>query len=491
MRSVSFMFALIPVAAAMFLSLQVNPENEPPADGELSTPYRVEVLARNLHVPWAITFLPDRRIFFTERTGTVRVMHNDILLPESALTIDVAQGNKMGMLGLVADPHFSDNHFLYLAYNYRLEPFDPAHPQFRMRVARYREKQDKLLDPRTLIEDIPAWTNHTGGRMRFASDGTLYLTTGDANEPPRAQMLDTYNGKILRLNSDGSAPASNPYVHQDGVHPEIWSYGHRNPQGLDFQPGTGNILETEHGPLGGDEINWISPGHNYGWPVIDHRRTHEGMETPLLEFSPSIAPGSASFYRGKTFPELYGNFLVACLRGEGLLRVELDGQQVRKVSWLFHHTFGRIREVTESPEGYLYISTSQLDPEEGYPRPGDDDDLLLRIVPATVRASGQPVYAPTPMVVEAQRLARALPPAGTVERVIAQRCAACHGSRLKETMPQEIINNHWVYPMDDAALGNIVRNGIKEKGMPAARDLSDADVASLVAFLRASSKKNN
>jgi glucose/arabinose dehydrogenase len=155
---------------------------------------------------------------------------------------------------------------------------------------------------------------------------------------------------------------------------------------LDFQPGTGRLLETEHGPLGGDEINWILPGHNYGWPEIDHRRTHEGMEAPFLEFSPSIAPGSASFYRGQAFPELHGNFLVGCLRGEGMLRVELDGSHVRKMSWLFHHTFGRIREITESAEGYLYISTSQQDPAEGIPRPGDDDDLLLRIVPASLRA---------------------------------------------------------------------------------------------------------
>ena len=489
MRSGSLMVALVPLAAAVFMSTQVNPENDPPPEGQLSTPYRVEVLAKNLHVPWAIVFLPDRRVFFTERTGAVRVMHDDILSPEPALTIDVAQGNKMGMLGLVVDPKFPVNHFLYLAYNYRVEPFDPTHPEFRMRVARYREERDKLVDQKTLIENIPAWTNHTGGRMRFASDGTLYVTTGDANDPPLAQRTDTYNGKILRINTDGSAPADNPYFHQSGVRPEIWSYGHRNPQGLDFQPGTGRILETEHGPLGGDEINWILPGRNYGWPVIDHRRTHAGMESPLLEFSPSIAPGSASFYHGRAFSELQGNFLVACLRGEGLLRVELDGIQVRKVSWLFHHTFGRIREVTESPEGYLYISTSQLDPDEGYPRPGDDDDLLMRIVPASVPTSGHPTYAPSPTMIEAQRLARALPPVGTVERLIAQRCAACHGAQLRVTMPSEVINNHWEYPMDDAALRIIIKDGIKDKGMPGARDLNDADVASLIAYLRASSKK--
>jgi glucose/arabinose dehydrogenase len=478
------------VSLAALPSLQDNPEGTPPTDGQLSTPYRVEVLARDLHVPWAITFLPDRRIFFTERTGAVRVMHNDTLLPAAALTIDVAQGNKMGMLGLVADPNFSKNHFLYLAYNYRVEPFDPAHPEFRMRVVRYREQTDKLVEPKTLIEDIPAWTNHTGGRMRFAANGTLFVTTGDANNPPLAQRLDTYNGKILRLKTDGTAPSDNPYVHQDGARPEIWSYGHRNPQGLDFQPGTGRLLETEHGPLGGDEINWILPGHNYGWPEIDHRRTHEGMEAPFLEFSPSIAPGSASFYRGQAFPELHGNFLVGCLRGEGMLRVELDGSHVRKMSWLFHHTFGRIREITESAEGYLYISTSQQDPVEGIPRPGDDDDLLLRIVPASLRASGHPTYAPSVATLEAQRLAHAGPAAGSVESVIAQHCAACHGPRLTVGMSQNVVNSHWIYPMTDAELSNIIRNGIKAKGMPPASGLSDSDVSSLIAYLRAKKDQN-
>jgi hypothetical protein len=228
---------------------------------------------------------------------------------------------------------------LYLAYNYKVKPFEPALPEFRMRVLRYREQTDKLVEPKTLIEDIPAWSNHTGGRMRFAADGTLFVTTGDANNPPLAQRLDTYNGKILRLKTDGTVPADNPYVHQDGARPEIWSYGYRNPQGLDFQPGTGRLLEAEHGPLGGDEINWLLPGHNYGWPVIDHCRSHEGMETPLLEFSPSIAPDTASFYRGQAFSRLHGNFLAGCLRGEGMLRAELDGSHVSKMSWLFHRTF--------------------------------------------------------------------------------------------------------------------------------------------------------
>jgi glucose/arabinose dehydrogenase len=478
----------LPLAIALASGGDPNPPNERPTEGKLTTPYRVEVLARNLHVPWALAFLPDRRIFFTERTGAVRVMHNDTLLAEPALVIDVAQGNKMGMLGLVADPHFAANHFLYLAYNYRLEPFDEAHPQFRMRVVRYREAHDKLVDPKTLIENIPAWSNHTGGRMRFASDGTLYLTTGDANDPPMAQRLDTYNGKILRINSDGSIPPDNPYIHQQGARPEIWSYGHRNPQGIAFQPGTGKLLETEHGPLGGDEVNWIVPKHNYGWPVIDHRKTQAGMETPLLEFSPSIAPGSASFYHGRTFPELHDNFLVACLRGEGVLRVELDGERVKQVTMLFHRDFGRIRDLYESPEGYLYLSTSQQDPVEGTPRPDDDDDLLLRLVPSTLAPSGHPTYSPSAATLALVAQARTAPPAGSAEAIIATHCSACHGPQMRVGMPQSVTGNHWVYPMDDAALKGIIQHGIPEKGMPPVQGVSDSEVNSLILYLRNQSK---
>ena len=374
----------------------VNPEKQPPADGDFSTPYRVEVLAKGLHVPWSIVVLPDKRVFFTERTGAVRVMHHDRLLDAPALTIAVAQGNKMGMLGMAADPHFSAESLSLPGLRLPTRTLrSGADPQFRLRLVRYRELHDKLVEPKTPIENLPAWSNHTGCRLRFAPDGTLYFTDGDANEPAKAQQLSEFNGKIFRVNVDGSPAAGNPFVRKENAHAEIWSYGHRNPQGLDFQPSTGRMIETEHGPLGGDEINWIDPGKNYGWPVIDHRRSQEGMVTPLLEFSPSIAPGSASFYRGSVFPELHNNLLIGCLRGEGILRVEFDGSEPKKVSWLLHKTFGRIRDIAETPEGYLYVSTSMHDAVEGYPRPGEEDDLLLRIVPASLPPSGHPTYKPS------------------------------------------------------------------------------------------------
>ena len=478
--------------ACLALTAPAAAQDTHPPEGQLTTPYRLEVVAENLRVPWSVGFLPDGRIVFTERLGRVRIIDkNGALLPDPALTVDVALGNKMGLLGLAVDPHFADNHFLYVAHDYRLEPFDPQHAQYRLRVVRYREENNRLTDAHILIEDVPAWTNHTGCRLRFGSeDGKLYFTTGDANDPPMAQRLDRLNGKILRLNPDGSIPEDNPYVHQSGARPEIWSYGHRNPQGLDFQPGTNKLLETEHGPNGGDEINWITATHNYGWPVIDHRRTQEGMEAPFLEFSPAVAPGSASFYRGDAFPELKGNFLIACLRGESVLRVELDGTRSRGFSFLFHHLIGRVRECAESPEGYLYLSSSQYDPDEGKPRPDDHDDLLLRLVPASTPPSRYREFKPT--VADLAAMASPAAPALTgVAAVIVQNCAACHGQNLAGGMQKSLVSGEWKYAHTDDDLRRVIKNGLPEMGMPPApTTLTSADIESLVTYIRTHEKKN-
>lgn len=476
------------------------------ADGTLRTPYRVERVAADLRVPWGLTFLPDGRIIFTEREGRVRIIERGRLLTEPALSIKVAQGNKMGLLGVAQDPDFARNHVIYIAYDYEVPALSgDEDPPFQLRVARYQLQGNKVVEPKTLIENIPAATNHTGSRLVFGPrDGKLYVTTGDADRPINAQRLDRLNGKILRLNPDGSIPVDNPFTNQPGARGEIWSYGHRNPQGLVFEPGTGRLLDTEHGPFGGDEINWIEKGHNYGWPVIDHARTQEGMDAPVFEFSPSVAPGEALFYQGQAFPELRGMLLVACLRGEGVLRIEHEDGELSTVQRLFRKQFGRIRSLTKSPEGYLYLTTSQFDPAEGKPRP--TYDLVFRIVPARVASSGYPSLVPgkappeNAVAEETLSLIATLSskdncgachaPAEAKERVrvvlttIDRDCSACHGIGLLggSTAPG-LLEGHWKYATDDESLKTIISNGLMDRGMPANPQLKPQEMRALIHYL--------
>lgn len=340
-------------------------------------PFRVEIVARDLRVVWSIAFAPDGRVFFTERPGRVRMIEKGKLLAEPLLTLpDVDATGKLGAMGLTLHPRFAKNRWLYVAYSYR-----DARGQ-HVRVVRYRENRKSLTDRTVIIENIPAYTNHAGCRLRFGPDGKLYITTGDANRPELAQRLDSLAGKILRVNEDGTVPQDNPFAGRTDARPEIWSYGHRNGQGMDWQPGTNALFASEHGPAAGDEINVIGRGKNYGWPTVHHEQSALGMESPLLAYNPlpAIAPASGMFYRGKAFPEFQNDLLVGCLRGECILRVRLDGNRVVDQERLLEKRFGRIREVAEAPDGSIYFSTSQFDPPEGKPRA--EYDQILRLIPA-------------------------------------------------------------------------------------------------------------
>lgn len=342
------------------------------------TNFRVETVASGLQVPWSIVWAPDGRMIFTERSGRVRVYEKGQLRAEPLFTVpDVEQRAESGLMGLALHPQFATNRLLYLAYAYKGEGQ-------RVRVVRYRESPSGLADRKVIIEEIPAAQFHAGCRMRFGPDGKLYITTGDATDRELAQKLDSLAGKILRLNDDGSVPGDNPFVGRANSRPEIWSYGHRNGQGIDFQPATDLLFETEHGPSGfdgpggGDEVNIVDKGKNYGWPVIHHRATREGMESPLLEYTPACAPASGAFYRGATFPQFKGNFFFGCLRGERIIRVILDGRRVVSQEDLLAGKYGRIRDIAEGPDGSLYFSTSNKD---GRGTPASDDDRILRLVP--------------------------------------------------------------------------------------------------------------
>jgi aldose sugar dehydrogenase len=351
------------------------------ADGGTIPPgLKVESVLGGLSVPWSIAFTPEQDMIFTERPGRVSMLRKGSSKPEVLAVIpDVEQRSESGLMGLTLHPDYATNRLLYLAYAYAAEAGQ------RVKVVRMREEKGKLTDAHLILDGIPAAPFHAGCRLRFGPDGKLYITTGDATQPPLAQRLDSLAGKTLRINDDGSVPEDNPFVGQSGVRPEIWSLGHRNAQGLDFQPGTGLMFQTEHGPSGndgpggGDEVNIVKKGGNYGWPIIHHRQDRLGLEPPLLEYTPAVAPASGMFYSGKALPDFNDNFFFGCLRGEAIIRVVLDGANVVRQDRLFTGQFGRIREVAQGPDGAIYFSTSNRD---GRGSPAADDDRILRIVPS-------------------------------------------------------------------------------------------------------------
>ena len=440
-----------------------------PPDQVLITPHRIETIASGLRVPWELVFLPDGRALFTERTGQVRMITDKVVGPEPLLRIPVAQGNKMGMLGLAISPDFSKDRFVYIAYNL------PKGDGFELRVERYRLDDHQLVEAKVLLSGIPAWSNHTGCRLVFGPDGMLYVTTGDANRPPDSQHLDRLNGKILRIRPDGGIPADNPFVGRDDVAPAIFSYGHRNSQGLAFQPGTDRLYASEHGPDHGDELNIVEAGKNYGWPVISHQRRAPGMETPRCEITPSVGPGALLFYQGTAFPELRGTLLMATLRGSSVWRFALDasGQPVAAERF-FNQKWGRVRFLVEAPDGSIWMSTSMHDPPEGIPR--DQDDRIIRLV-ADPNGIVETLDPNRP--IEKAPVAPG-PGLKDPEKLVAFYCVACHGPGLAGGLQRNLLQGDWKWAKSDADLERVVAEGVAEVGMPPARVMLTEEQIGLV-----------
>jgi len=354
-------------------------ENETIATQKSDAKFRVETVASGLEVPWGFAFLSNGDLLFTERPGRVRIIEGGNLRAEPVFKVpDVEPSGESGLMDISLHPNFEGNKFVYLAYAYRGDGGQ------RVKVVRYRFDGKTFLEPKTIIEKIPASPNHAGTRTRFGPDGKLYVTTGDSTDWNLAQKHDSIAGKTLRLNDDGSVPPDNPFINDQSFRPEIYSYGHRNAQGLDWTT-DGLMFQTEHGPSGfegkgggADEVNLVERGKNYGWAEIWGKQTREGMVAPLLEYTPACAPASAHIYKGDQFPSMQGNLLFGCLRGERIIRVILNGSNVVSQENLLEEKFGRIREVGESPDGYIYFSTSNRD---GRGTPAETDDRILRLVP--------------------------------------------------------------------------------------------------------------
>lgn len=336
--------------------------------GRAQTP-RVELVARGLDTPWAVAFAPDGRTFITERPGQIRVIQDGRLRPEPVATLPVTSLGESGLMGLALDPGFSTNRFLYVCYTHT------GFGGLRNRIVRLVEREGTARQDRVLLDNIPGGWIHDGGRVKFGPDGKLYVTTGDAADPPIAQDLRSLGGKILRLNPDGSIPADNPFPGSP-----VWSLGHRNPQGLAWHPGTGKLFATEHGTSVHDEINIIQPGKNYGWPTVIGPAGDPRFVDPILTFTPNIAPSGASF-AGPRYPNWQGDLFFVTLRGRHLHRVVLvapDFARVQSHERLLDGAFGRLRDIVQGPDGALYLLTNNRD---GRGTPAPDDDKLLRIVP--------------------------------------------------------------------------------------------------------------
>lgn len=341
--------------------------------------YRVDVLTDGLTHPWSMAFLPDGDVLITERPGRLRIFRDGRLLsePVSGLpTIDpVGQG---GLLDLALHPDFANNRWLYFSYVAEVDDEATTH------VARGQYRDGRVSDVQVLFVAEPAGETgrHFGSRIVFDKQGYLYITVGDRGDQPRAQDLSDDAGGTHRLHDDGRTPDDNPFVNHLNARPTFYTYGNRNAQGMTVHPETGVIWQVEHGPRGGDELNIIEAGVNYGWPVISYGInyigtpvgegiTHKaGMAQPIYYWDPSIAPSGMAFYTGDAFPDWQGNLFVGALAHKHLARLVLENNQVVKEEKLLTERGERIRDVRQGPDGLLWVLTDE------------SDGALLRLKPA-------------------------------------------------------------------------------------------------------------
>lgn len=349
-----------------------------PIDGEVVASaehkFQFRTVTDKLQTPWSLAFLPEDRILVTELAGRLRVIERGQLAPEAVVgTPAVRAKGQGGLMTVAAHPDFAKNGWIYLAYS---DPATLDNKEVAMTaIVRGRIKDNRWTEEQTIFRAKPehyvGTTLHYGCRLTFDHQGYLYFSIGERGIKEHAQDLTRPNGKIHRVHDDGRIPQDNPFVGQANAVASIWSYGNRNAQGLVFNPKTRELWETEHGPRGGDELNLIARGRNYGWPVITHGMDYngtpitgltakEGMEQPVLHWTPSIAVCGMDFYFGKTFPKWNGNLFVTALAQQELRRLEIKNQRVTKQEVLFKN-IGRVRDVASGPDGLIYVALNNPD----------------------------------------------------------------------------------------------------------------------------------
>jgi glucose/arabinose dehydrogenase len=337
-----------------------------------SPTFRAEVVAGGLVTPWSLAFAPDGRLFVAERSGRIRVIEQGQLIPAPWATVPAydapERSYETGLMGLAIDPRFPGQPFVYACYTHRA-----ADSTLTNRVVRLAERNRRGGEERILVDRIPAAAYHNGCRLKFGPDGKLYATTGDAQVERLAQDPASLAGKILRLNPDGTIPADNPFPSSP-----VWSLGHRNAQGLAWQPGSSRLYVPEHGTGGIDELNLVERGGNYGWPVARGQAGDAHYADPMLVLV--AAPTGAVFLTGSRYPDLPPDLLVmTSLSGQRVLLVVTGSPGTRVFADSALTGYGRLRDVVMGPDGYLYVSTSNRD---GRGTPAQEDDRVLRLVPA-------------------------------------------------------------------------------------------------------------
>ena len=342
--------------------------------------FRVVTLTRGLEHPWGLAFLPDGRFLVTERPGRLRIVGADGRLEQRSVSglPQITEYGQGGLLDVALHPRYSENRLVYFSFAGR------GPDGVSTEVGRGKLSGDRIEGFEVIFRQLPRSESghHFGSRLVFDRSGFLYITLGDRGERTRAQKPNDHAGSVIRLHDDGRVPEDNPFAGKPGWRPEKFTLGHRNMQGAALHPETGVLWTHEHGPQGGDEVNVIRKGANYGWPVITYGReyvtglsigegTHKpGMVPPIHYWTPSIAPSGMAFYTGDKFPRWRGNLFIGALRDRLLVRLQLDGEHIVKEERMLQGQLGRIRDVRSGPDGYLYLLTDS------------DDGVLARLEPA-------------------------------------------------------------------------------------------------------------